>query len=96
MHKRYLKQSVERLNERLNRPLAGWTRGPDNKLTGNIGHLFLDHAACYGGYRLTEIFNEGGGQCGFNDGGTSTRLSNKEMTAYLRGIHDTLDVQKHA
>jgi len=74
MDKKYLKQSVKRLNERLNRPLTAWTKDVHGRLTGNVGHLFLSHAACYGGYRLTEMHNEGGGECGFNDGGTSAPI----------------------
>jgi hypothetical protein len=93
MNRKQLDQSVAHLNERLNRPETAYTR-IDGQLKGNVGHLFLDHAACYGGYRLSEMHNEGGGQCGFNDGGTSARMSNKEISAYLKGIHDALSVQE--
>ena len=75
-----LDKQVVRLNKRLAR---------DSEYAP--GHIFLDHAACYGGYRLEEVFNDGGAVTGFACGGTSARLSNQEMTTYLRGIHDALD-----
>ena len=88
-----IKQSIERLNTRLGRPDTGSSvkRG---KYSAHIGHLFADHNTIYGGYRLTEISNAGGGQSGFNDGGTSARMSCKEFKLYLQGIHDALDVKK--
>ena len=90
--RRLLNQLTERLNKRLDRPQAAWTRQKDKTLKANPGHLFLDHNSAYGGYRLTEMHNEGGGECGFNDGGISPRMSNPAICAYLRGIHDALDV----
>ena len=86
-----IKQLVNQLNTRLSRPSTGG--GVNNgKYKANIGHLYADHATCYGGYRLTEIANEGGGVTGFNSGGTEARLSCKDFKSYLRGIHDALDV----
>ena len=75
-----LDKQVTRLNKRLARD-SEYTRG----------HIFLDHNSHYGGYRLEEVSNEGGAVTGFACGGTSARLNNQEMTAYLRGIHDALD-----
>ena len=73
-----INQLVTRLNARLNRPVDGG--GVNNgKYSANVGHLYADHAARYGGYRLTEITNTGGGCAGFNTGGTEPRLSCKEF-----------------
>lgn len=82
---------TNRLNERLSRPAEAWTRA-DGRLRANVGHLFSHNAPCYGGYRLTEMYNEGGGECGFNSGGTEPRRKPAEFVAYLEGIHDALDV----
>ena len=69
-----INQLVDRLNVRLNRPATGG--GVNNgKYKSNVGHMYADHASCYGGYRLTEISNIGGGVSGFNTGGTEPRLS---------------------
>ena len=92
MNKR-IQKMTELLNERLDRPKTAYTR-TDGKLTANIGHLFMDHNTAYGGYRLTEMANTGGGECGFaTNNGTEARMTCKEMTAYLNGVHDALSVK---
>ena len=88
-----LDQMTERLNKRLDRPIAAYTRQKDDSFKSNPGYLFLDHNSAYGGYRLTQMMTNGG-ECGFNDGGTSTRMTNPAIYAYLRGIHDALDVSE--
>ena len=75
MNKSKLNELAAQLNGRLGLP----ERGKES--------YYLDHAACYGGYRLTR-----GDSVSFNNNGCDPRKSNKEMAAYLRGIHDTLDV----
>lgn len=48
----------------------------------------VEHAPCYGGYRLCEK----GGSTGFAyNNGTEPRMSHKEFMIYLRGIRDCLD-----
>ena len=88
-----IEQSVQDLNLRLDRPVNYLMRdGEGGYGKCAVGHLFADHAACYGGYRLTEVSNHGGGVTGFNTGGTEPRRTCKEFKAYLRGVHDALDV----
>lgn len=89
-----IKRLTDLLNKRLNRPeTAYWHTRVDGMLTANIGHLFMDHNTADGGYRLTEMHNAGGDQCGFGDNnGTEPRKPCKEMVAYLNGVHDSLDV----
>ena len=89
MKRSELDASVDRLNKRLCRPETASSL-VDGEHKQNQGHLYLDHNVDYGGYRLEELL--GKGACGFaNNNGTETRMTNAEMTAYLRGIHDALD-----
>ena len=89
MKRSELDASVKRLNKRLCRPDTASSL-VDEKYKKNQGHLFLDHNGYYGGYRLEEI--QGLGVGGFaRNNGTEARMSNPEITAYLRGIHDALD-----
>jgi len=89
MKRSELDESVKRLNKRLCRPETASTI-ENEKYKKNQGHLFLDHNGYYGGYRLEEIQGQGVG--GFaNNSGCEARMSNPEITAYLRGIHDALD-----
>lgn len=89
MKRSELNASVKRLNERLCRPDTASSL-VDGKYKQNQGHLFLDHNGYYGGYRLEEMLDKGVGGFARNNG-TEARMSNPEITAYLRGIHDALD-----
>lgn len=86
---------VVRLNHRLDRPSEQYSKnGNQSKsIVQNSGHLYIDHNADYGGYRLEEMMEHG--TCEFNGGGMSPRLTAGQMNAYLTGIHDALDVVGH-
>lgn len=74
---------VQKLNEKLNRPLEPYTVGTDGRVVkGNQGHIMLDHAAYYGGYTLTEM-QESTGVKNIHRG---DRLTAKEMYSYLTGL----------
>jgi hypothetical protein len=92
MKRSELNASVSLLNKRLNRPLTVVCvdNGEHKK---NHGHLFLSHSPYYGGFRLEEIQGQGVGGFAHNHG-TEARMSKPEITAYLRGIHDALDVME--
>jgi len=89
MKRSELDASVKRLNERLCRPDTAATI-ENGKYKQNQGHLTLSHSPYYGGYRLEEMLDKGSGGFARNNG-TEARMSNPEITAYLRGIHDALD-----
>jgi len=89
MKRSELDESVNRLNKRLCRPDTA-SSSVDGEYIQHTGHLYLDHNGYYGGYRLEELLDHGSGGFARNNG-TEARMSNPEITAYLRGIHDALD-----
>ena len=75
--RRDIADSVDRLNDRLNRK------------PGQRDHLSFCNCPHYGGYRLVE----GDGSTGFgSNSGTEARHKPREFLAYLKGIHDTLNI----
>lgn len=62
--------------------MYGPAYGPDNKAI--VGSVQLDHAACYGGWDLVQIVNEGGAIKQLN--GWCNRLKASEMMAFLEGM----------
>ena len=58
-------------------------------------YLQLDYNSIYGGYRLVNVNVNGGGHSGaFGKSDCCARLSNKEMTLYLNGLLNGLEIQK--
>lgn len=92
-----IQASVTRLNERLNRPAMAYIRVKGNTkgrlpLVPQAGHIMADHNTIYGGYRLDEMA-ERGGVTGFaHNNGMESRMEYKVFKAYLKGIHDALDL----
>ena len=67
-----------------------------DKKEGEKYHLYLDFAACYGGYRLVMVNNENGGHFGaFGESSCCGRLSAGKMADKLRTIVNTLQVVKN-
>ena len=67
-----------------------------DKKEGEKYHLYLDFAACYGGYRLVKVNNETGAHLGaFGDSSCCERLSAGKMADKLRTIVNTLQVVKN-
>ena len=61
------------------------------KKEGEKYHLYLEFAACYGGYRLVMVNNETGGEFGaFGDSSCCERLSAGKMANKLRTIANAL------
>ena len=84
-----LEQLVTVLNNRTNNPVEPYTRTVDDAgksvFKSNIGNYHLDGA--YGGYKLAQIVNEGGGikdvlYCGF----TTKKELHGLIQAYISGI----------
>ena len=66
------------------------------KRDGEKYRLFLDFAACYGGYRLVKVNNENGGHFGaFGESSCCERLRAGKMADKLRTIINTLDEAKN-
>ena len=66
------------------------------KKEGEKYHLYLEFAACYGGYRLVMVNNETGGHFGvFGDSSCCERLRAGKMAEKLRTIENTLLVVKN-
>ena len=65
------------------------------KKEGEKYHLYLEFAACYGGYRLVMVNNETGGHFGaFGDSSCCERLPAGKMADKLRTIMNVLEVEK--
>ena len=61
------------------------------KKEGEKYHLYLEFAACYGGYRLVMVNNETGGEFGaFGESSCCQRLSAGKMADKLRTIANVL------
>lgn len=87
--KKDLEELTRQLNEKENRPTTysgpELETGPDGREYPkiNVGHIILDHAACYGGYALREVSTPGGGQSFYWP--SWTRVSAREMYYFLLG-----------
>ena len=79
-----LQAKVDYLNRVTNNPGTPWTRNGDGKLTANIGNYHIDGA--YGGVRLVQHMNKGGGINVILDGFAPKRELFNEIKAMLIGI----------
>ncbi len=69
-----------------------WTKDANGVYRANVGTYFIDYAACYGGYTICCMANEGGGQqCPFG----LQRHSASEFAAILAAIMDTAYILKN-
>lgn len=59
-----------------------WKRISD-KNVAQVGSVYLDYAACYGGYAIHQIMNEGGGVSCVT--GYGNRLKASELCAWFDG-----------
>lgn len=80
-----LERLVKRINEATGNALEYSTKGDDGKYITHIGNYHLDYA--YGGVRLVQTMNDGGGirvisTCGY---GTKRELY-QWLQAYLAGL----------
>ena len=64
---RDLEICITRLNKATGKPITPYTRDENGHFTGNIGNYHLDSA--YGGYRLVQMVNHGGGITVISNGG---------------------------
>lgn len=74
--------------------IFGWNTEAYREGKVQVGAVVLDHAACYGGYRLDYIANEGGGEGWLF--GRMERRSGPEMVAYLTGLEDGAELARKA
>ena len=91
MNREAQERIVRRLNEKLDRPIAAYTKTDTLPYPANPGHIFIDRHSPGDGwtrYRLMEMVNEGGGESYWSSARAMTRT---ELTAYLQGIASTLE-----
>jgi len=67
--KKHLKVRIDRLNDLFGQSREAWTEQPDGTFKSNAGTFVLDCA--YGGYRLSRICNDGGGERDLTPRGTA-------------------------
>ena len=75
-----LEALIDRLNTVRKQPLASWTRS-DKGLKANIGNYHIDSA--YGGVRLVQHMNDGGGIDVISVDGFGTK---RQLDSFLRGM----------
>lgn len=81
-----LENLVHRINTAAGTPLTYSTKGGE-KFVANISNYHLDYA--YGGVKLVQTVNEGGGIRNVSTGGYGTKRElYHQLTAYLAGIED--------
>jgi len=80
--KKHLEYRVKLLNELFGQRTEAWTKCLDGKYRANPGTFVLDCA--YGGYRLSRICNEGGGEHDLTARGTA-RETYYAIGAYING-----------
>ena len=73
--KRQLQNLLRELAAVTNTPMGPvWTKQSDGTMKATPDALLLDHAACYGGWRVAQICNERGGE--------SAPLGDRRMPAH--------------
>lgn len=87
--KKTLEAQIKYLNEMLGKRTEAYTRGLDGKYHANPGTYVLDCA--YGGYRLGQISNAGGGQRDITSRGTA-RETYYEIRAFIAGVEAAREV----
>jgi hypothetical protein len=79
-----LRAVVARINRTAGTPEAEYTKGEDGICRANVGNYHLDGA--YGGYKLCQMVNDGGGVRDVTSGYVSKRELYNLMQAFLSGI----------
>jgi hypothetical protein len=81
--KNRLRGIVSRLNEQFGQPVDAWTRDESGNLRATPGVFVLDCA--YGGYRLSRVISEGGGERDITPRGTA-RETYDNIRAFMAGV----------
>lgn len=79
---------VNLLNRITSHSLTPYVQGKDKGLTAQVGAYLLDGA--YGGWKLAQIVNEGGGQRDITLGYQTKADCYRQIAAYIRGIEDCI------
>lgn len=85
--RRYLESLLDHYCRVSGTPRETWIRNVDGTISPVIGSLSLNYAACYGGYDLVRLEDQGGehsliGNTIFGTG----RMTPREMRAFLEGM----------
>lgn len=81
--KKDLQNVLDRINEATDHKLEAWTKDSTGRYRANVGTYVLDW--CYGGVRLSQLCNEGGGERDITMRGTK-RETYERMRAFLTGL----------
>lgn len=79
-----LENVVTRINRIAGTPATYSDKQPDGKFKANIGHYHLDGA--YGGWKLSQVVNEGGGIRNITHGYAPKSVLYDQMQAFLSGL----------
>jgi hypothetical protein len=80
--KKHLQHQIDNLNAMFGYSLQAYSKDADGKFTANTGTYVLDCA--YGGYRLSQICNENGGERDITPRGTA-RETYDNIRAFIAG-----------
>lgn len=78
-----LRNLLERINFATDQNIEAWTKQEDGTYKANPGTYILNQ--CYGGVRLAQICNTGGGERDITWRGTK-RETYRQMQAFLAGL----------
>ena len=81
--KQRLQDLLDRINQATGHKLEAWTQDETGRNRANVGTYVLDWA--YGGVRLSQLTNEGGGERDITGRGTK-RETYYRMHAFLDGL----------
>ncbi len=76
----WLEKRIGLVNDMLGRPKTQYTEKAGGGLTGNRGHLFIDHA--YGGVKVAEMAGGGTGENNISEG----YVPKKELNNFINGM----------
>ena len=82
----WLNKRVGLLNDMLGRPKTQYTKKAGGGLTGNKGHLFIDHA--YSGVKVAMMAGNGTGEHNISDGYVPKRELNNFINGMIAGVRE--------
>lgn len=88
----WLTKRVGLLNDMLKRPKTQYTEKTGGGLTGNRGHLFIDHA--YGGVKVAMMAGNGTGEHNISDGYVPKRELNNFINGMIAGVREAQSGRK--
>lgn len=85
---KHLENQVDILNNHTNQPEKSWTKNDNGEYKSNVGNYHI--AGAYGGWKLEQIVNEGGGVREI----TNYRMTKRELYYVLHSMNNLLRQEK--